>query len=223
MKDTLESGLAALRRYYRPFLLIQAVAVVLVAAYYASAAVRAVCASLAAIKVAGGFPFAAISAAIAGGLMPELARLLTDRGRPVGPGRGPRVAFNLAFFAFNGLVIDALYRLAAVLFGVGTDARTIALKTVFDQFVFNPVWLPLIVGLYLWRQNRFQWGPTWAALRAGGFYRARVLPLMLPSWCFWIPMVVIIYALPVPLQFLLFVLALAAWSLIMVFIADNDR
>ena len=30
-------------------------------------------------------------------------------------------------------------------------------------------------------------------------------------------------ALPVPLQFLLFVLALAAWSLIMVFIADNDR
>ena len=32
-------------------------------------------------------------------------------------------------------------------------------------------------------------------------------------------MTAVIYALPVPLQFLLFVFALAAWSLIMVFIA----
>jgi hypothetical protein len=43
----------------------------------------------------------------------------------------------------------------------------------------------------------------------------------LPNWLFWIPMVSIIYALPVPLQFLLFVPALAAWSLIMVFIAEG--
>jgi hypothetical protein len=49
-----------------------------------------------------------------------------------------------------------------------------------------------------------------------------VLPLLLPSWCFWIPMVSIIYALPVPLQFLLFVFALGAWSLIMVSIASGS-
>lgn len=203
--------------------MIQVAAVALVAAYYGSAAVRITCARLAAVKTAGGIPFAALSASVAGALMPELARLVADRGNGGYRGRGPRIAFNLAFFAFNGVVVDALYRLAAWLFGTGTDVRTVAVKTVFDQFVFNPLWLPLIVALYLWRQNGFRWAPTWAALRAPGFYRTRVLPLMLPSWCFWIPMVVIIYALPVPLQFLLFVLALAAWSLIMVFIADNDR
>lgn len=203
--------------------MIQAAAVALVVAYYGSSAVRIACARLAAVKAAGGIPFAALSASMAGALMPELARLVADRGSGQWRGRAPRIAFNLAFFAFNGVVVDALYRLAAWLFGTGTDARTVAVKTLFDQFVFNPLWLPLIVALYLWRQNRFRWAPTWATLRAPGFYRTRVLPLMLPSWCFWIPMVVIIYALPVPLQFLLFVLALAAWSLIMVFIADNDR
>ena len=48
-----------------------------------------------------------------------------------------------------------------------------------------------------------------------------MLPLLLPNWCFWVPMVTIVYALPAALQFLLFVLLLAAWSLIMVFIAEG--
>jgi hypothetical protein len=84
------------------------------------------------------------------------------------------------------------------------------------------VWLPLIVTLYMWRNSRFRMAATLRALRRGRFYRDRVVPLMLPAWCFWIPMVSIIYALPAPLQFLLFVPALAAWSLIMVFIADGS-
>ncbi|MES1165246.1 MAG: hypothetical protein ABUR63_05785, partial [Verrucomicrobiota bacterium] len=132
------------------------------------------------------------------------------------------IAFNIAFFAFNGVVIDLLYRGEARLFGGHADVATVAAKVAFDQFVFNPVWLPIVIGLYLWRRNGFSAAATLRAVRARGFYRARVLPLLLPNWCFWLPMVSIIYALPVPLQFLLFVLALAAWSLIMVFIANQE-
>jgi hypothetical protein len=47
------------------------------------------------------------------------------------------------------------------------------------------------------------------------------MAILIPNWLFWIPMVSIIYALPVPLQFLLFIPALAAWSLIVVFIATQ--
>ena len=49
-----------------------------------------------------------------------------------------------------------------------------------------------------------------------------MLPLLLPDWGFWIPMVLVIYAFPLALQFLLFVLALAAWSLILVVIAGGE-
>jgi hypothetical protein len=118
-------------------------------------------------------------------------------------------------------VIDLFYRFAAWLFGSQASLRTVVTKTAFDQFVFTPLWSVLITLLFLWRQRGFSLAATRPALR-GGFYRTRVVPLLIPNWFFWIPMVSIIYALPSPLQFTLFVPALGAWSLIMVFIADGD-
>lgn len=219
--SVLAAGLAALRRFWRPFLLIQLVGVALVIAYHARADVRAACEALAAVKTAGGLPFAAATAAFAGGLLPELAKLVAQRGRAPLRGRGGEIAFNVAFFAVNGVVVDFLYRGEAALFGQGTGWATVAAKTAFDQFVFTPPWLVLIVSLFLWRRHRYSWAATRRELRPG-FVRARVLPLLLPDWLFWIPMVCAIYAFPLPLQFLLFILALGAWSLIMVVIAGGE-
>ena len=135
-------------------------------------------------------------------------------------GRAGDVAFNTAFFAFDGIVVDFLYRGEAGLFGAGGGLRTVAEKVAFDQFVFTPTWSVAIVLLFLWRQRGFSAAAVRPALRRG-FYGERVFPLLLPNWLFWIPMVSVIYALPSALQFLMFIPALAAWSLIMVFIADR--
>jgi hypothetical protein len=190
------------------------------------ARVRDVCAALAAWKTAGGLPLAAATAAFAGGVLPELAKLAAQRGRVPLRGRGGEIAFNVVFFAFNGVVVDGLYRAEALLFGADARAATVVAKVAFDQFVFTPPWLTLITALYLWRGRGFSWAATRPALRGGllrgGFLHARVLPLLLPDWFFWIPMVSVIYAFPLPLQFLLFILALAAWSLILVVIAGGD-
>lgn len=220
MTGPLAAGMAALRRFYRPFLMIQAAAALLALSYHESAAVRTFCALLATVKVAGGLPFAAVTASLAGGILPEIAKLIGDPRRFTWVGRRGEVLFNLAFFAFNGVVIDLLYRAEAGLFGADAAVGTIIEKTAFDQFVFTPLWLPLIIALYLWRNEGFSWPATLAVLRQPGFYRNRVVPLLLPDWFFWIPMVSVIYALPVPLQFVLFILALGAWSLIMVSIAN---
>jgi hypothetical protein len=217
----LDAGQAALRRFWRPFALIQLVAVALVVAYHASPSVRDVCAALAAWKAAGGLPLTAATAAFAGGVLPELAKLVAQRGDAAMRGRSGEIAFNVAFFAFNGVVVDGLYRLEALLFGTGTGPTTIAAKVAFDQFVFTPPWLLLVTALYLFQTRGFSWVATRPAL-ARGFFRARVLPLLVPDWLFWIPMVSIVYAFPLPLQFLLFVLALAAWSLILVVIAGGE-
>lgn len=217
----LAAGTAAIRKFWRPFLLIQSAAVLLVLAYHFSQSVRAACEVVGVWKTSGGLPFAAASAAIAGGLLPEIAKALTDRRLGGLRGRGGEIAFNLAFFALDGVVIDLFYRFAAWLFGSQASLRTVIAKTAFDQFAFTPIWSALIALLFLWRQRGFSLAATRPALR-GGFYRARVVPLLIPNWFFWIPMVSIIYALPSPLQFTLFVPALGAWSLIMVFIADAD-
>jgi hypothetical protein len=216
----LSAGAAALRRFWRPFVLIQGAAALLAVAYHASASFRAACTLAAAWKTAGGLPLAAATSAVAGGLLPEIAKLVADRGRSPLRGRGGEIAFNTVFFAFNGVVIDLLYRGEARLLGGDAHVLTVVEKVAFDQFVFSPQWLIAIVLLFLWRQRDYSLAATLPVMRRG-FYRARVLPLLIPNWLFWIPMVSIIYALPVALQFLLFVPALAAWSLIMVFIADR--
>jgi hypothetical protein len=216
----LAAGAAALRRFWRPFLLIQTSAALLAIAYRVSIPFREACALAAAWKTAGGLPAAAATTALAGGLVPELAKLVADRGRSALRGRGGEVLFNVAFFALDGIVIDLLYRGEARFFGSDAQLGTVVEKVAFDQFVFSPLWSVFIVLLFLWRQR----GYSWAAMRPAlgrGFYQSRVVPLIVPNWLFWIPMVSIIYALPVALQFLLFVPALGAWSLIMVFIAEG--
>jgi hypothetical protein len=218
--STLEAGTAALRRFWRSFVLIQASAALVAIAYWASGPFRAAAAQAAAWKTSGGLLAAAALTAVAGGILPEVAKLVADRGKSSLRGRGGEIAFNVAFFALDGLVIDPLYRGEAVLFGRDTLIHTVVEKVAFDQFVFTPLWSTAIVLLFLWRQRGYSLAATRPALQRG-FYRTRVLPLLVPNWLFWIPMVSIIYALPVPLQFLLFVPALAAWSLIMVFIADR--
>jgi hypothetical protein len=218
--SALEAGRAALRRFWRPFALIQGSAALIAVAYGSSASFRAAAAEAAAWKSAGGLWAAAVLTAVAGGILPEVAKLVADRSRSALRGRGGEILFNTAFFALDGVVIDPLYRGEALLFGRDTLVRTVVEKVAFDQFVFTPLWSVAIVVLFLWRQRGYSLAATRPALR-GGFYRARVMPLLVPNWLFWIPMVSIIYALPVPLQFLLFVPALAAWSLIMVFIADR--
>ncbi len=226
-ESVLAAGKAAIRRFLRPFLLIQFVAVALVVAYHVDARVRVVCAALAAWKAAGGLPLAAATAAFAGGILPELAKLAAQRGRASAGlrGRGGEIAFNMSFFALNGVLVDRLYVVEAALFGTDARVATVAAKVAFDQFVFTPPWLALVTALYLWRRHGYSASATLRALRREGFphfMRGRIVPLLLPDWFFWIPMVTVIYAFPVPLQFLLFILALAAWSLILVMIAGGD-
>jgi hypothetical protein len=216
----LAAGAAAFRRFWRPFLLIQGAALALALGYRFIHAMRAACGVVGVWKTSGGLLFVALSGAVAGGLLPEIAKVLTDRTFAGLRGRGGAIAFNTAFFAFNGIVIDLFYRLEAALLGNRANFWTVVAKTLFDQFVFTPLWLILITLLFLWRRRGFSLAATLPALR-GDFYRTRVMPLLIPNWFFWIPAVSIIYALPSPLQFPLFVLLLGAWSLIMVFIADG--
>jgi hypothetical protein len=218
------AGARAIRRYARPFISIQLAAVGLVVAYALSADFRAACATLAALREDSGLAFSAVAGAAAGGVLPELLKWLLAPGANRLRGRGHEVAVNtaflVAFFAFNGVVIDLFYRQMARLFGSAATVVTVVEKVAFDQFIFTPCWLAIIIALFAWQAAGFRVRATGQALR-GNFYRRRVVPLLLPNWAFWIPMTAVIYALPGPLQFLLFALALAAWSLIMVFIAQS--
>jgi hypothetical protein len=219
LSTAVHAAQTAVVKNWRPFLLIQTAAVVLVAAYYLLPGAANATQWLADIKVRGGLLFAAVATALAGGALPELAKRLTKSGN-----RGLKasdVAFQLAFFGFLGITIDLLYRGLAVLFGAAATPAIVFKKVLFDQFVYSP-FISMILGttLFLWKDAGFSAKQTAAAFH-DGTWASRYISLLLLCWAFWIPMLACVYAMPTNLQFILFLCADGAWGLLLLSISGH--
>ena len=216
-------GVAAVRRHWRPILLLELAAVVLVVAYARSPAVAAACDRASAARQTLGLPFSALAAAAAGAVLPELAKAATSGDRAVTRRRLRDVGFAAALFAVNGLLTDARYRGMAAVLGHDAGWATAARKTLVDQFLVTPLYTtPYWRLAYAWRADRYRPGVTLARL-SPAWYRTSVAPLLVVGWAFWVPMTLLIFSLPGPLQFGLFLLAGAAWSLLMVAVAAEEN
>ena len=206
------TGLRGARANLLPGLALQAGALALAVAYYRHDATRELLGRLAAWRVETGFAFSFVSTALFGAVLPLL--YLWSRSATRTRYRASQAAAIIAFWAYKGVEVDALYRLMAFLFGAGHDVRTIAVKTFFDQFVYCPFFaVPLTVLIYEWIESRFDRRAVLADLRAGGWYRRRGMAVLISSFGVWLPAVCIIYALPTPLQLPLQNLVLCVYTL----------
>ncbi len=191
----------------------------MVVAYYQSPAVQSFSASLASIKVHGGYLFAAISTAFAGVVLPEVFKAITRDPLRYGM---KELTFNLVVFGLNGMIVDAFYRLQGTIFGGENTVAVVTPKVLVDQIVFSPfVAVPIVLTLFQLRDLRFNVRGVPGAL-GPRFMRNRVLPVQIVAWAYWTPMTIAIYALPMNLQFCLFLFAEAAWSLLLVHVAKGQ-
>lgn len=194
----------------------QAAAVVLVVVYYRFEGLRAAADSLAHLKERGGIGFDFVSGAIAGGFLPQFAKVLTGRAR-FSRDFWSETLFAALVYAVVGVEVELFYRGQTLMFGSGLDPMTLMKKTIVDMFVVSPVlFIPTAVVMFDWRETRAvrHWF-TWA------FYRDKVLIALIPAWAFWIPALFCVYAMPPNLQFPLSQLLEAAWSVLFVFIATQ--
>jgi hypothetical protein len=131
------------------------------------------------------------------------------------------LGWNFLFFSFNGLLVDLFYLLQATLFGIGPSWKVVLPKIALDFFGFIPwIALPMSVSYFLWLE--LDWQPR-RILRAWSWslYRDRVLPLIIPDFVYWGPILIFLYGLPLPLQVPFFLLAFSGWSLAFVFIGSH--
>ncbi len=132
------------------------------------------------------------------------------------------VGFAAVAFAGSGVIADLQYHLLARAIGTGTGPVTVAVKVLADQLVTTPLYgLPYWLVVYALRADRYRLGRTVRRLTPS-WYARTVLPLMLANWAFWFPMSALIYSLPTGLQFCLYLIAVSAWSLLMVFVASGQ-
>jgi len=213
------AGLRAARANLVPGLILQGVMLALLIAYYLHGPTREALAWLAGIKAAWGFVFSAISAAIAGGVLPVVLRVLVfQRGR-AGRADLEQLVFACLFWGGMGLVVDALYRGQAMVFGDSPDWRVVLPQVLVDQFLYSPLFAaPVTVWTYAWKRSGYHWRREWFGF---DYYRRRVVPTLFATWGVWIPVVTILYTLPEPLQIPLFALALSLWVTIYTWMSEE--
>ncbi len=214
-------GWEAARANLVPALVIQALMLALLAGYYWSPAVAGMLNEMAAYKLRHGFIFVILAAIAAGAIVPELFLILFfQRGRATR--RNLRnLRFTVPIWAFDGWLVDLLYWTEAAWLGNVVTVPVVLGKICLDQFGYNPFFAaPFGVLTYEWKNTGFSLeslgrGFTW------GHYRDKVVPTLLATWAVWIPLMAIIYSLPLALQFPLFSLALTFWVLLLTYMTNS--
>ncbi|MGB0371318.1 MAG: hypothetical protein ACPGN3_08195 [Opitutales bacterium] len=220
LREILRPGYQAFKAYWRLFLSIQVVAAVFVIAYYQFSSVRSAVGWLRELQSSGGLWFAAATNILSGAIIPELAKL-KFRAAVEKPITWGDFAFRCLLMALSGVMVFYFYLLQDHLFGSGIDALTLLKKILFDQLAFAPlVAIPFIVGMFILHENKYSWVNIRQNVTLQN-YKSRILSLWATALSFWPVMLIVIYAMPADMQFILFLFANAAFCLVMMLVASN--
>ena len=214
-------GWDAARANAVPALIIQAIMLALLVAYYTNSTARSALVRFAEFKHAHGLSFVILASIVAGAVIPELFLILFfQRGRP-----NRRNLHNLLFtipvWGLDGSLVDLLYRTEAHWLGDVVSVPVVLGKICIDQFGYNPFFAaPFGVLTYEWKNNGISLQPV-RELFTWKHYRDKIIPTLLATWAVWIPLMAIIYSLPLALQFPLFGLALSFWVLLLTYMTNR--
>jgi hypothetical protein len=210
---------AAFRRNLVPGLVIQAVALAVLAAYFFWPGSQSAFATIGDLKGRWGLGFSALATALFGGAIPFLAMLALGR-IPKGQASAQGI-FYIVYWTFQGVVVDLLYSQQARWFGTGNDLPTLIKKVLVDQGPFNLLYAtPCAMLAYRWKDAGF----SWTRLRNGMDRRAWAFEypaIQVSSWTVWVPAVCMIYTLPPNLQVPLFNLVLCFFTLVLAMVAGK--
>jgi hypothetical protein len=201
--------------------LVWVVAFAQVAAYYRVPAVAEAAKGLQGLKASMGLGFAAVAGFIAGGILPELAKALTGR---LEKGENPwgEACYRGVVWIGLAVMVDIFYGYQAQWFGTGNGFGTLAAKTAVDMFIFAPlVFVPYTVGMFVFRREKWRIPALFTTWTPSG-WRKEVLPTYVPNVCFWIVVLLAVYALPTDLQYPMSALATACWSILFTFLVNRS-
>jgi hypothetical protein len=216
------AGFRSARANLIPGFVLQLLALTLVMAYYQHEPTRLALNRLASLKEEVGVGFAIISTGIFGGLLP-LLYLRAQRSTRSHFGWLQGFAIT-AFWAYKGFEVDLFYRLLARFVGTENDLPTIAIKTVIDQFVYCPILaVPITVLVYDWVEVHFDTAAWLKDIRAAGWFRRKILPLLISNLWVWLPTACIIYSLPTSLQLPLQNLVLCFYTLMVAHLSRRTK
>jgi len=220
-RTPLTIGWDAARANAKPALIIQALMFALAIEFYTNTGIAQALLDLAEFKREHGIAFVLLASVTAGALIPELFLILFfQRGRPQRVNLR-NLAFTIPVWGFDGSLVDLLYRAEAAWLGDIATIPVVAGKILIDQFGYNIFFAaPFGVLTYEWKNNGISMQPV-RDLFTWQHYRDKIFPTLVATWAVWIPLMAIIYSLPLALQFPLFGLALSFWVLLLTYMTNR--
>lgn len=217
------AGLRAARANVVPGLIVQALMLAVLLAYYFYPPTREWLDGLARVKARWGYGYSAVNAIVAGAIIPELLRIfLLQKGAPRRTNFA-NLVFTIPFWCMMGVVVDFFYRCQAGWFGSEVSFPVVVKKVLVDQFLYNPLYAaPVTAWLYDWKNRGYPLHGLGGFFTAA-YYRDVVVPTLFATWGVWIPIVTILYSLPSLLQIPLFGLALSLWVVIYTWMSEQRR
>lgn len=216
-----QAGLKAARANFLPGLVVQLAMLGLLLAYLHHPPTAAALNQLAGLKQRSGYLYTIVAAMIAGGLIPEILRIVFFQKCRILRRNLANLLFTLPFWSMMSVAVDMFYQLQARMFGTGVDFGTVTIKVLVDQFCYTAFFAtPMTCILYDWKQQDYRMR-TFLRLFHADFYRHAVLPALITNWAVWIPLITILYCLPLTLQIPLFGLALSLWVLLYTWMSER--
>lgn len=218
-----QEGLRAAKANFLPALVVQSIMVLLLFAYYRHPATREWLDDLAGFRMRTGYLYTCLSAMVAGAVIPEALRLFFFQGGRLQRRNLSNLLFTLPFWGLICITVDIFYQTQARIFGSGTDFLTVSIKVAVDQFGYTALFAtPMTCILYDWKHNGYRLRGMGRAFTPR-YYRRVIFPVLFTNWCVWIPMISVIYCLPLPLQIPLFSLALSMWVLLYTWMSERRQ
>ena len=212
-------GWEAVKKNRLPAVVLWAVSVVAVLAYYTLPTVPALLEPLARWQKESGWIAAFLNRVIFCGLIPGLFIVCVKSLRPKHV--VAVLAVQTLWSGICGVVSDWMFSLNAYMFGTGVDLFTLSIKTAVCQFVWTPMlFAPIGAVVYFWIGRDFSLERSRREM-PDRFYYGLVLPNLLVNWVLWIPVTFAIHSFPTPLQIQLSGLAAALFSLMLLAIGRN--
>jgi len=215
------AGLRAARANVVPGLIVQALMLGMLLAYYFYPPMRNWLDELAEIKEHWSYGYTAVSSIIAGAIIPELLRILVFQKGHARRSNITNLFFTVPFWCLMGIVVDFFYRCQAGWFGAEVTFAVVMKKVLVDQLLYNPLFAAPVSGwLYDWKNRGYRFAGIGVFFTAR-YYRKVVVPILFATWGVWIPIVTILYSLPSQLQIPLFGLALSMWVMLYTWMSEQ--
>ena len=208
------AGIRAARANVVPGLMVQGVMLAMLLAYYGHPPSTRWLNHLAEVKAHWGYGYSALSGMVAGGLLPEIIRVIVFQKGKWRRANTGNLFFAMAFWSVMGMIVDGFYRLQTVWFGQDPTVAVVVKKVLVDQFLYNPIVAgPLTAVLYDLKNRGFRLRGA-SEFFTPRYYREVIVPTLFANWGVWIPVVSILYSLPTSLQIPLLGLALSLWVML---------